>query len=293
MPNFRTEIRRGAVDLAWTLWAECGVSGWQRGRGDVTVDLEALILFTAALGDTDPRLRDEATDWCISHGQLVSKVRLKRITKLGLGVTGFDEFATTVNAHSDLAWPTSRARSRKYVPTLRSELDLRRPGVAPLRARALFGVAARAEILSLLAIEDVELTATQLAERIFFGRRMTAGAADLLTRAGVLDARLKGGPRSYTLARRDEVRALLGPLPARAPLWPHILRIVAELMEISERAIDQTTVVRAVETQRRLEALDGSVFAARLPHVPVLDATAASWTRFTEWAADVLARVAV
>jgi hypothetical protein len=43
---------------------------WTRTHTDWAIDLEPLIMFTAALGDEDPRLRDEATDWCIRNGRL-------------------------------------------------------------------------------------------------------------------------------------------------------------------------------------------------------------------------------
>lgn len=97
-------------------------------------------------------------------------------------------------------------------------------------------------------------------------------------------------PRGYALRRRDEVRSLLGPLPGRAPAWAHVFRVLAAIHDITESAIDQTPVVRAVETQKRLLAVDESAFRAGLPHVPALDATAQSWTRFTAWVDDVLAR---
>ena len=291
MSTFSAHVRRSVLDLVWSLWTECGVSGWRHRSSDVAIDTEALILFTAQLGDLDSRLRDEATDWCITYGNLVSTVRLKNIRKLGLGAgPEFDEFAATVNAHADLGWPEGRARERQLTPSGRSDLDLGRPGVAQLRARAIFGVAARTEILTLLAIDGTERTATRLAERISFGRRITVEAADLLVRAGLLAAPDEAVPRSYVLRRRDEVRSLLGPLPARTPAWAHVFRVLAATYDVAESAVDQTPVVRAIETQKRLVAVDESALRAGLPRIPTLDATAASWTRFTDWAKDVLAR---
>lgn len=292
MSTFSADVRRSTLDILWSLWAECGVSGWHRGAGKTAIDIEALILCTAAVGDLDARLRDEATDWCIRYGDLVSKVRLKNIRTLGLGARGFDEFAATVNAHSALRWPTTRSRARTYTPTGRSELDLRRPSMIGLRARALFGVSARAEIVTLFAIAGGERTATQLAARTCFGRRIIAETADLLVRAGVLGSSEHSNPRTYSLVRGDEMRALLDPAPERAPVWPHLLRVVAEILDIAERAEGQSMVVRAVETQRRLVSIAGSVFAAGLPHVPTLDDTPAGWARFAAWATDVFMRAA-
>ena len=67
------------LDLAWSLWAGLGVPGQIDRHADHAIDPEALIVFTAALGDEDHRLRDEATDWCIRYGSLISGARLKNL----------------------------------------------------------------------------------------------------------------------------------------------------------------------------------------------------------------------
>jgi len=220
-------------------------------------------------------------------------VRLKNIRKTGLGAAlAFDEFAATVNAHATLGWPDGGARARRLRPSRRSALDLQRPSVAQLRARATFGVTARAELLMLFAIDGTERTATRLADRISFGRRITVDAADLLVDAGLLEVRAQGAPRSYALRRRGAVRSLLGPLPTSTPPWVHVFRVLAAIHAIAANGADQTPVVRAVETRKRLLTVDESALRAGFPHIPTLDATPSSWTRFTEWASDVLERAA-
>jgi hypothetical protein len=293
MPTFKAQVADALLDLTWSLWAECGVGGWQRRHKDVAVDVEPLILFTADLGDRDPRLRDEATDWCVRFGELVSKVRLKNVRKIGIGKSrAFAEFAATVKANSSLDWTDDDAKARRFVATGRSELDLARRSVVQLRARAVFGVSARAEILTVLATDRVEatFTATRLAERVQFGRKITAEATDLLSRAGVLQEVERVPSREYRLRRRNEVRALLEPLPQSFPPWPHIFRVLAAIREIAEEVDSRSPVVRAIETQKRLVEVDRHVVRAGLPHIPAVDATPAGWTRLTEWALDVLAR---
>jgi len=49
---FSSEVQELAVDTAWSLWTELGVNGSVRHHSDVGVDLEALILATAYLGQT-------------------------------------------------------------------------------------------------------------------------------------------------------------------------------------------------------------------------------------------------
>ncbi len=72
-------LANALTSLAWSLWAELGVSGWSRHHKHWLVDPEPLVVFTAWLGDTDARLRDEATDWCIQFGSWLSATRLSSI----------------------------------------------------------------------------------------------------------------------------------------------------------------------------------------------------------------------
>ena len=61
-------LRRNVVDLCWGAWSELGVSGWSRTHMTWAIDPEPLIVFTA-IADLDPRLRDEALDWCIRNSR--------------------------------------------------------------------------------------------------------------------------------------------------------------------------------------------------------------------------------
>ena len=80
MPRSKSVLHGHLLDLLWSLWEELGVSGVvPRRHGDVFIDPEPLILFTALHGDLDPRLRDESIDWAITYGNYVSKARIKRL----------------------------------------------------------------------------------------------------------------------------------------------------------------------------------------------------------------------
>src|SRR5262245_31492145 len=99
-----SSLREELVGLAWSLWAELGVSGWERHHRMWFVDPEPLIVFTAWLGDDDARLRDEVTDWCLAFGTWVSATRLANLLE---GATEtekerFGELAATVAKHSKM-----------------------------------------------------------------------------------------------------------------------------------------------------------------------------------------------
>lgn len=118
--------------LAWSLWAELGVSGWTRSHPDFAIDPEILILLTAWLHDLDPRLRDETTDWCIRYGKYVSAARLKNLLGTCRWSQGprWAEFAATVNANSPWRWPTEDTQPRDFTPSEKSRIeDFTRPSL--------------------------------------------------------------------------------------------------------------------------------------------------------------------
>src|SRR5438128_8994035 len=96
------EVLGHALDLACSLWAELGVSGWTRRHQGRAIDVESLILHTSWLGQYDRRLWAESIDWCITNSALVSSIRLKRL----LGISSqriheaFGGFSATVKKHA-------------------------------------------------------------------------------------------------------------------------------------------------------------------------------------------------
>lgn len=76
----RASLVEQLLDLAWSHWAALGVAGSVQAA-EVPVDLEALLLLTAELAAEDPRLRDEALDWCSRFHGFASKPRLKQLLR--------------------------------------------------------------------------------------------------------------------------------------------------------------------------------------------------------------------
>src|SRR2546426_5066188 len=131
MSALSAQLKEQALELSWSLWAELGVAGWTRRHTSHAIDPEPLIIFTASLGDADPRLRDEATDWCIAYGRYVSAARLRNLLahEAADARDAFGEFAATVNAHSTLRWPGA-TEPRRVQLTGRSQIvDFHRPSL--------------------------------------------------------------------------------------------------------------------------------------------------------------------
>lgn len=253
-----TKFADQSVALAWGAWTELGVSGWTATHGDWAVDPEPLILFTAWLGDVDPRLRDESTDWCVQNWRHISKARLKNLLREQPDdvAQAFGVFAATVSAHAGISWPGA-THPRQYAVTRRSTLPtLDRPSLVWLRLRAMFGVGARAEILrSFLAKGGGAMSAAALAVATGYTKRNVAEECDTLQRAGVLSVRAQGNRFYYSLARRAELRAFVGDMPAVLPDWTAMLNVARELVAVERRSEDEGLMTLPVHARKTLRQI--------------------------------------
>lgn len=247
-----------SLALAWSAWTELGVSGWTSTHADWAIDPEPLILFTAWLRDADPRLRDEATDWCVQNWRHISKARLKNLLhgQPDDVAAAFGEFAATVGAHAGISWPGAN-HPRQYTVTGRSTLPhLTQPSLVWLRLRAMFGVGARAEILRcFLAKGGGPVNVAALAVATGYTKRNIADECETLQRAGVLSLRAQGNRFYYSLARPAELKAFVGEMPAVLPDWTAILNITRELVALEQRPKDSGLTTLPVHARRTLRLI--------------------------------------
>lgn len=236
------------------MWAEFGISGWERHHQDSALDLEALILTTARLSHRDARLRDEALDWCVAHGRIASAVRLKHLLAMADHPTreSFGGFAATVNLHTHLRWSGATsplaftATGRSSAPTAT------RPALLQLRLRTLWGVSARAEVLRVMLIEgDRFMGISEVAAAAAYGKDAVADALENLHRGGLLETAGARNQRMFRLPG-ERVPSLLQPLPDPKRSWPwqYVLPIMAGFVEATDIA-EMPSMARAAEIQRR------------------------------------------
>ena len=255
MLTYSEEVSDLVLGTLWSQWAELGLSGWERHQQDVALDLEALIITTARVGDRDTRLRSEALDWSVAHGRSASAVRLKHLTSQADVVTqnAVGEFVATVNANSGLRWPGSGSPA-SFTPTGRSAApSLERPALIQLRLRALWGVSARAEVLRvMLADGDRFMGISEVAAAAAFGKDAVAEALDSLHRGGVLDEAGARNQRVFRLGRRHDLVTLVGSEPdwQRSWAWPIVLPIMAGILEAADLS-ETTSIARAADIRRR------------------------------------------
>jgi hypothetical protein len=254
-----------AVALASGAWSELGVSGWTSTHGDWAVDPEPLILFTAWLGDADPRLRDEATDWCVRHWRYVSKARLKNLVRTQPADVraAFGEFAATVGQHAGVEWPAA-TEPRAFKVTGRSALPpLDRPSLVWVRMRAMFGVGARAEILRCFLTGDMRwASVANLSGLTGYAKRNVADECDTLQRAGLLVVRTLANRFYYTLADRERLESFVGDLPPVRPHWTSLLNVARELVALEGRTATPSTL--AVHARKMLDAVEDDLDLLRV-----------------------------
>lgn len=248
-----------ALALASGAWTELGVSGWTSTHGEWAIDPEPLILFTAWLGDADPRLRDEATDWCVRNWRHLSKARIKNLLREQPGDVkeAFGEFAATVGTHASISWPGA-TKARQFVLTGRSTLpSLDRPSLVWLRLRSIFGVGARAEILRcFLSKGDGPLSISALAMSTGYTKRNVAEECDTFARAGLLSVRAQGNRFYYCLSRRVELEAFVGDAAQVRPKWTAMLNVARELVSLERRTEDAAATTFPVHARNSLRELE-------------------------------------
>lgn len=296
MATSNKQLTDGVLELLWAQWTAIGVSGWTlapSGRpSEVTaVDPEALVLMTAAMGAEDPRLRDEVTDWCVSYGRYLSKARLKNLLRAGVAdSTAFHRLAAIVNAHAHLRWPDGGVRPQPFEPRRRAALVARGSTAAiRLRARLIFGVSARAELLVLLGTEQQwGSSASELAARVYYGRRNVVEALDALTRAGLVRDNDAPGGRRYALADPIALHAVLGPLPEYFIDWGRAFKACWIALRTLRDFAKAPANVRIVEAAKSAEQVQTELMQSWLYVPGVAPSGTRAWDQFGAWALQLV-----
>ncbi|WP_133978018.1 hypothetical protein [Kribbella voronezhensis] len=278
------------LNLVWGAWVELGVSGWQRTHGAWAVDPEPLIIRTASLGEDEPRLRDEALDWCIRYPRYVSLARLRNLLRDHPDPNNaWGRFAATINAHSNVRWPMATQEDR-YQPTGRSNLDsLDRQSRVWLRLRAMFGIGARTEILRyFLAVPPAPgtsstATVSVIANSIGYAKRNVADECEVLEMAGLLKRRQVGNRFSYSLRRETSLRDLVGEMAPIRPDWSALLKVTSSLVALESFAGSAHPKALLVEAHRTAQQLDDQLDVLQVEGRPRFQQPDSYWAEVHEF----------
>jgi len=285
-------ILDAATATAWSHWTALGVNGVALPP-DSAVDPEALILLTAVIADDEPRLRDEASDWCVQFGSRFVAAGRMRTLAAGLdqeGASRFQTFAATINEIGGTRWHSGSARPRRLSPSGKSRLhDLDTPQRALLRLRCAFGTSARAEILLTMLTQwnpGRYVIASELVE-LGYGKNAVATTLDDLALAGLAHRRSIGNAFGYQLRSPGQLRSVLEPLPLRERHWHVRLLLFAAALLLEESISRRPALVQSVEARKFVDLHSDQL--ARLGLDPPRAAPRDYWGTIQAWLAEALA----
>lgn len=270
MQKFREDLDQLLTQLTWSLWTEMGVAGVQRMHARHVVDPEPLIIITAALQDTDPRLRDESMDWCLRYLAFLSKARLRNLLNgqvYEATKKAFEQYAATINAKARARWPVPvGVKPRPFTPSGKAAADFSRPALVRLRMRALFGVGARAELLTaFLAEPNASKSASEFGE-VGYAKRIVAQILSELHMSGLLQATPVRNRIHYRLARVDALRKLAEPLPDYFLDWSTLFSFLAAARHLAIRSESTSWRASAVGINRLMQRF--APFLTRFRELP-------------------------
>ncbi len=291
----RSPLADRRLALLWGAWTELGVSGWQKTHGDWAVDPEPLIIATAALGDEDPRLRDEALDWCVHNWRYVSRVRLRNLLGEQPGDVreAWGPFAATVSHHAGVMWPQA-TEAFAYRTTGRSALDsMEQPSRAWLRLRGMFGLGARTEIMRFFLSGNRRATVAMIASAGRYAKRVVADECSTLEKAGVLRAQHVSNRFYYRLNRVAELNRFVGAIAPVRPDWTALFKVTSALVALEQSAKRLSNDALMVEAYRVAESLDDDLDVLDIEERPRLSQPENHWPAVRDFGARYLGAWAV
>jgi hypothetical protein len=286
-PPTTDDLLEQSISLAWSQWVALGVSGGAPTPNHA-VDLEAAIVFAPILEETEPRLFDEIVDWCSRFGSdFVSVARLKQVVKLfdADHRDRFERFAAAVNANGGTKWPTRRVEKAASVSG-KSRLRLDRASTIQLRARKIFGISARSDVIVSLLLSPPGWTHVGLLSSLAYTSRNLAEALNDLNGGGVLGA-FRFGRNMYKLVKREPLAHLLAPIPKNSFVpWAQRLAIVAAVLAVVERTKHKSETIRAIELRKTVERV--AKMAASVHEPPPSMIGGNPWPTVAQWLVPLL-----
>jgi hypothetical protein len=287
MKTIIQQLNDNLAELAWSLWTELGVAGTFRRHKHCLVPLEELIILTTVIAEYDPRLRDEALDWCSRYHHYVSVSRLKTLVKkIGTPVfEPFSLFASTLNTITQSNWPIfSEVTPLKFVSSRKSILpSLNAPSLLQLRLRSFFGVGARADLFTYFLTEiKSDFTASDAVD-IGYGKRSLAEILDNLALSGFLTSTMIRNQKKYELAKTEQLKRLIGEPPEFSPPWHHILEILISLRYDLYQSEKSSNASKVITIRNDLERKKNLLKSIHL-FPPILESDPDQyWEIFSKW----------
>ncbi len=287
-------LRTAVVDRLAAQWIALGVS--LVGAPDRSlIDLEALVVMTATVGRDDPRVHDGALDWCVAHGSAINFGRLKVVAReIGSDGSELREFAARVAGGGGPEWPAAQRERLPFEPRGKVHIrDLRAPGVLAWRLRSAFGVAARADMVTVLAtIPGPSITQADLARMARTSKRTIALTVHALALADIVEVDRVGNEQRVRLTRHRGFRDWLGRTPSAYTDWTTRFAVVAAVLRLDHVVREAPPIVGAIEARALVERLGPALSSAGLPLPDTTVLGEGFAATFADWRTDLARTIA-
>lgn len=298
MGTVSKQIDENLAHLAWSLWTEIGVAGLERKHRAFSIAPEELIILTSALSEFDPRLCDEALDWCIHNHRFISPIRLHILAKKHEEYIAkpFSTFSATLNAAAGIRtrWAVlTKTPPLKLQPSGKSILrSFEIPSMLNFRLRSFLGVGAKADVLAFLLAEKREdFIASDLMETGYSKRRLAAILEDLAA-AGILFKSHIRNQLRYAFVRRDQFVKLLGDIPKKMVHWHRILAVLLPIRACLQDVEDTPIGVRVIDMRNLLNKLSNQLLQIKLNPPPLQNDFEAYWSSIIKWLFEITRKLA-
>lgn len=237
LKRFRNEFLEMLLRFLWREWTALGVAGQERGALHHVVDPEALLLFTCSLGRYDQRLFDEVLDWLAKNGSFLNIQRMRNILRREAfgGREVLSAVADWLSQRDDpMKWKllaktraaTNERHALFHLPDgrplplsadsdetflehgfIRSPIALRgyshafAADAAPslfLKMRALFGVNARCDVLTYLAMNGTGHP-REVARELYYSQKAIHDVMTDMARSGVIHSSRGARERTFRI----------------------------------------------------------------------------------------------
>lgn len=295
MKHLSEEFDRTLCDFAWSVWTELGVAGVTRQHQNFLILPEELILLTAVLGGSDPRLHNEALDWCIQNHQFISVSRLKTLANEFSVLVGesLAIFCSTLNANSRAKWPVMMKKEPlKFKVSKKSRLPkFEMPALLCLRSRAFFGTTARADVMTFFLTHENRTFSAADMQEIGYTKRNISSVLESFVQTGLVELSLLRNQKRFTLSKRNEMTQLLGPIPDTSCSWNLLLKVVLTFRALIRQSETKADSSKVVELRNVLVSLEGAFQQLGLKAPPLQSDFTAYWKTFSEWILKLLNQV--
>lgn len=326
-----SRVRKDIIELAWSQWAQIGVSAHITRRDLWAIDPEGLVLFSFFTARHDVRLFDEVLDWLALNGDLISLQRLRNIWRRWSMEPDLLEAAIkwAKKANPSLPWKAQRRQkdaSHQNVTLFhRADVGLRQvdgmfleygyvrprveasgksqrpdssaPAALAFKLRLLFGVGARSEVIRfLLTSSDVFIPTLQIAEVTAYSKRVVRDVANALVEARAFRSSHQGNEHLFGASRE----AWIGLLRIPEAEWPrfadwtrvfHVLIRILRWIEGDESS-ERTDYLRASEAAELVRVLEPDLMRLGVSTPTVRAASGQEYLNaFREVALDLLREV--